>query len=399
MGKKKIIWLSIWTILLYITIAAYGAKIMIGMSAIFEDFDVPNFLNRLALLFYGVILFLFLLYHKYDKSVLGIGVVQVLVVFALLDFSGGVFSGRAMQEILFKDGILVLSIITYMVAYNLYQRFPRDSVVLQLSAIFIVVALCAEYLVLGNGLRITFNHSALHLGIVYVPLIFAPLLLLNNNKLSWLCFLLILYVLFDSGKRGGLFATIGGLLLYYYYMKGKISKSKKLIVAFVIALIALFAGGTVMDYLSDNTMMEQIVHGTDSTDYSSGRIDIIKDVLSKYWNSDASEMMFGHGLGSVADYTREGVSAHNDFVEILFDFGILGLISLLLFFISFANQIRRISKHDNNMKGIYVNAFIVALLMSTVSHIFIYQYLCFFTFTWGALSGTYKQIQIERRKR
>ena len=398
MGKKKTIWLAFWILVLYITMAAYGAKIMIGMSVVFEEFDVPSFLNRGAILFYGVVLFLLFLYHKYDNSVFGFGLFQALLFFTFLDFTSGILNERPLQENLFKDGILVLSILTYILAYNLYLMYPREGLILQLSAIIVVIALCAEYLVLSNGLRITFNHSSLHLGIVYIPLIFAPLLLLNNNKFSWLCIILILYVLFDSGKRGGLFDTIGGLLLYYHNIRGTIKMSKKLLAGLIFVLVILFAGGVVIEYMTDSTMIEQIVHGTDSSDYSSGRIDIMKDVLYKYWNSDAVGIFFGHGLGSVAEFSKEKVSAHNDFVEILFDFGIFGLISLLLFFLCFAKQVRRIPKRENKLKGTYMYALVVALLMATVSHIFIYQYLCLFTFTWGALSGTYKQIQINQRK-
>lgn len=400
MGYKSNTKKSFLLILLYLTIATFSIKIMIGMTAVFEEFAVSDLVNKGANLFYIAIIGIWLAYHKLDKSSLGLGTMQFLLVFIFLDFFVKSFNGSSTQETLYREIPLFLSIFTYIVAYNLYLRYPYEKSLLSYAAIGITIVLCVEYLILSNGLRVTFNHSSLRLGIAYVPLIFTPLLLFNDkNKLKWACFLIIAYILIDSGKRGGLVAVIAGLLLYLSYSSSTIKKSKKIRITIIVSLVLIVFGNAIFEYLSNSEMYERLLNGSEDSDYSSGRVGIYKEVLSKYWDSGLSGLFFGHGLGSVQNFTKQGFTAHNDFIEALFDFGLIGFISYLIFYWSFIRQIVRINYKQ--IKGVYVYTFTLMFLLSIFSQIFIYQYLCLFTFVLGALSGTHCQVEqrINKKRR
>ena len=396
--RKKKFRESFMLIVVFITMAMFSIKIMVGMISLFEEIPIPNIINRGALLFYICLFLYFIFNHKFDKSFLGFGTLQFIICFIIIDFLLYLYNGGALYDYLYRDFPLVLSLITYIVSYNLYLKYPRDSILLQYVAIALVLILCAGYFVISNGIRFSLEHFSLRLGIAYIPLLFTPLLLLNKNKVSLICFLVVGYVVIDSGKRGGLIALLVGLVLFYLVIKQSISKTKNIRIILLLTLAILF----IEAFLPENTivtdMLDRLIHGSEDSDYSSGRVSIYTEVLNKYFNSDPVGLLFGHGLGSVDKISKEGLSAHNDFIEALFDFGFIGFVSYLMFYIYYLRQIFLTSKKDKYVEAVLTYSFLIVLFLSVFSQIFIYQYLCLFTFTWGAISGSLKQEVIRHHK-
>lgn len=399
MKQKKQYFLSILLVILFLTMTAFSMKIMVGMISIFEEFDVPNFLNRGALMFYCVLLLSFILYHKFDKSILGYGVFQFLVLFLLLNCMAGLSSNINSYDLLYSNLSLGLAILTYFVGFNLYSRSSRDSVILPYLAVLVTVGLCTEYYIISNTMRNDLNHTALMLGISYVPLILTPLLILNNNKLSWISFLLVGYVLIDSGKRGGIISLVFGLFSYYLCIKESIRNTKRIKIMLIIVLVVTLFWSLLFEFIDNAVFFDRLFHGSDDSDYSSGRLDIYSDTLSRYFDSDMWGMLLGHGLGSVAKVSKFGVTAHNDFIESLYDFGIVGFMSYLFFYISFIKQTFSISGQNRKMKGVFIYTLTLTFFLSTFSQIIVYQYLCLFTFAWGAISGARQQDSFSARIR
>lgn len=387
--------LSFLLVIFFMTMAAFSMKIMIGMISLFEEFPVSNFLNRGAQLFYFSILLIVLFYHRFDESILGFGVSQFLFLFLVLNCLVGVSAENWASNLVYGTLSLGLAIFTYFVGFNMYFRVSRESKLLEYLTIIATIGLCAEYLIVSSTMRIDFNHTALTLGISYIPLIFTPLLLLNHNKLSPAIFLLVGYVLIDSGKRGGIIALVLALLFYYFTIKKSI-ESAKIIRVMIIAIIAIvLLWGMLSEFVENTEFFNRLLHGSEDSDYSSGRLDIYSDTLSKYFDSDIEGMFLGHGLGSVAKVSKFGATAHNDFIEALYDFGIVGLFSYIFFYFSFIKQTFSISKQNRKMKGVFVYTLSLTFFLSTISQIIVYQYLCLFSFTWGAISGARQQEQLQ----
>lgn len=389
---------SILLIVIFITMIMFSIKIMIGMISLFEEVPIPNILNKGSILFYIFLFLYFIFNHKFDKSFLGFGTRQFIVCFVIIDFILNLFYGGALYDYLYRDFPLVLSIITYIVAYNLYLKYPRDSIILQYVAIALVLILCGGYFVISNGIRISLEHFSLRLGIAYIPLLFTPLLLLNKNRFSILCFLVVGYVVIDSGKRGGLIALLVGVVLFYLIIKQSITKTKKIRIVFLLAIAIILFEAFLPESTIGTDMLDRLIHGSEDSDYSSGRVSIYSEVLNNYFNSDSVGLLMGHGLSAVDKISKEGLSAHNDFIEALFDFGFIGFVSYLMFYVYYIRQIFSVSKKDKYIEAVLTYSFIIVLFLSVFSQIFIYQYLCLFTFTWGAISGSYKQETIMHRK-
>lgn len=378
-------------IILFAAMVAFSMKVMLGMISLFEEFDVPTMVNRGAHLFYIILILILCFYHRFDKSLLSSGVTQFLIIFLVLNIFSGFIENTKASELTYGNLSLTLAVVTYFVGYNLYLNYPKDGKLLQYLTIVSTLALCAEYFVISNTMRFDYNHTALNLGIAYLPLFLTPLLLLNNNKISWLCFVVIAYIIVDSGKRGGLVALLLSLVIYYASISRFVSKKNKILLISFGLIVTLISAFFFSDFFLTSEYVDRLLHGSEDSDYSSGRFLIYSDVISKYFDSDFIHWFLGHGLGSVAKYSKFDTTAHNDFIEAIFDFGIIGFISYVYFYVTFLLQTLKIPNKEIKLKGVFVYTLSLAFFISSFSHIFIYQYLCLFTFTWGAISGTRRQ--------
>ena len=96
-----------------------------------------------------------------------------------------------------------------------------------------------------------------------------------------------------------------------------------------------------------------------------GRSDIALQVLYNFWNhSSLSEMLLGHGTNAVAKTINIG--AHNDFLETLYNYGLIGI---GFFFLFWYNLIKNISYLENGSeeKKAYVISLIVFFVCCMVS--------------------------------
>ena len=82
-------------------------------------------------------------------------------------------------------------------------------------------------------------------------------------------------------------------------------------------------------------------------DEGSGRTELYDVILNSFSNSSFISQMFGHGYRSVISIL-DGVPAHNDFLEILYDFGIVPLTVYVIILLKFVRLcFYRLMRHHN----------------------------------------------------
>ena len=107
-----------------------------------------------------------------------------------------------------------------------------------------------------------------------------------------------------------------------------------------------------------------------------GRIEIYTNIIHHYIDSNFTEQIFGHGYRSVR-YINNGLLAHNDFLQLLYDGGVLGVLlymALWFFFIRIAIKNWRRRKQFGNVFSVYISTLALYFTLSMMN-CFIYSYM------------------------
>ena len=266
-------------------------------------------------------------------------------------------------------------------------------IIQQMAALFIVlfVLLYLVSFVLVPASDDPWNiYHAQYVNSIYYSVLMLPFVLSSKKKTLYIVLVLICCLL--SRKQGAFLAFfIGGTVSYLLYKKvdGNDSFSLKKSVQFLfLSILILFAYHKLSDYLSEN-----ILYGffTITEDGGNGRLDIYQNILSTINQSSLFEILFGHG-GYNAVNTEFGISAHNDFLEVMYDYGAIGLLlycSISIFFIALLIEMYR--KRSSELPA-FSYALIAFFTISFVSHLlFILKYAMLLFAYFGMVVSTEKQ--------
>lgn len=193
----------------------------------------------------------------------------------------------------------------------------------------------------------------------FVPLI--PLLFLTNMKNNMKLYLMMtiaLVVVFGM-KRGAILITV---ILVIYFIRGLLVHQKKKNIAAIIVIV--IAGVYYINKLySENYFFQARVEETLEGN-SSGR-DVIYANYYNYYVNRTSQAEFLLGKGSFATVEVFGQYAHNDWLEIAIDMGLIGVICYLIYWLFFALEWR--SFKDKETKMVFTSIMIIYFLESLFS--------------------------------
>ena len=180
-----------------------------------------------------------------------------------------------------------------------------------------------------------------HLMTSYYPMFLLPLVLIHPSKaVRYLSILLITFVIFSSVKRGGLVALVIALIVYILSKERIQSRGITSLLYAILALVALggiFMFFTTTEYGGVIERMESI-----QDDGGSGRTSIWATTWGMIQNTKGLAYLIGHGFSTVFRDSPLYLSAHNDFMEAWYDFGIIGC---LLYVFSLISLSRYSIKH------------------------------------------------------
>lgn len=210
-------------------------------------------------------------------------------------------------------------------------------------------------------------------GPTYLLLLLFPLFYQEKKSAFVFRFLILTVVVIISGKRGAFLAfTIAALLSYLTNaLFNNKNRSNIFKIAFSMGAMTIIVLGLLS--INGSIMISRL--GEMQDDGGSGR-DVISEVVwESFLFSNSSEKIWGHGSNSViGDDLSNGLSAHDDFLEILYDYGIVGLVLLIIMVILVLLQaLTSIKKSSPNVQS-FLFLFFCVLIICFVSHIFIYPH-------------------------
>lgn len=208
----------------------------------------------------------------------------------------------------------------------------------------------------------------------YTLLYFLPFLLcLKKNYLRISGMVVILTALLFSLKRGGLVGFTTAIMAYWLvynfsHNKKKFSFGTFLLSFFVIVAFIYFY--IYFDEMTGNLLSTRFQNIQD--DGGSGRLDIYSVVWSHIKDSSFSKLLFGHGWNAVKMECGLNRSAHNDFLEILYDFGIIVFAIYILFYVSFFKLVISLVKVRSFYAAPLCATLVLVFANSMVSHVIYY---------------------------
>lgn len=175
-------------------------------------------------------------------------------------------------------------------------------------------------------------------GYFFVALIPYTFLWKKNKIFSMGILMVLLYFIIQSSKRGALIVGAMGLIIFIFYHL-YIIKSKKIFqnLIFTISgflIVILFLYNT---YINNEFLINRLA-GIDEG--GSGRNIIYWNLWNNWYESNSFlRYLFGFGFVSTILYSGTGNLAHNDWLEVLTNFGLIGVVIYIGLFISIISYI------------------------------------------------------------
>lgn len=167
-------------------------------------------------------------------------------------------------------------------------------------------------------------------GYLFVSLL--PLIYFYRNK-PWVQYVLLsILIAFTvySMKRGAILTTLLCSIFFFWDKTKNVHTSKKILVL-TIFMILVGIGSQLIEVLySQSDFFQKRVSDTLEGN-SSNRDLIVSSLLSKYANGNPLSWLFGFGAN--ATIRDIGIEAHNDWVEVLYNQGLLGFCAFINFWI------------------------------------------------------------------
>ena len=276
----------------------------------------------------------------------------------------------------------------FSIAYRVGLQYPemiKKAAPVLACSIIIYAALFTQVKLFSAGRGIPLISTA------YYTLFFLPFALLSEKKvIKWGGTVLVLYTLLLCMKRTGFIAFVAGIVIYILveYSSAPKGSKKRAFVLFggLLALTAMYF------FIMENTRGTfSVIDRLLSTGQTSneGREDVWSAVISMIRYSDIIALIFGHGFDTVIENSPLALSAHYDFLEVIYDYGVSGLLLYLTFYKRLWNGFIKMYRQGSELAAPMSFTFVTAFVVSLFSHLIIFPtYFLGFCLFWGLAMGS-----------
>ena len=223
------------------------------------------------------------------------------------------------------------------------------------------------------SLQEEFTNNSGYLFLAIIPL----LLLLKKTFVQYLLLLLCVIFIVAAMKRGAILILMISLPFFFHYTLKGISLTKKILVFSLIAasvLVAVYYVSYMMetsDYF--NARIDQTIEGD-----ASNREDMYPHLLRQiFYFATPLQFLFGRGAWATLEVSNN--FAHNDWLEIGVNQGLLGVVMYLIYWVSFFVSVKRLNCNTLERKALtvlMVILFVKTMFSMSYDSIPIYMTLC-----------------------
>lgn len=236
--------------------------------------------------------------------------------------------------------------------------------------------------ILGIGV-LYFGQSLIAFGfesasnMVYFLILAIPMLIATtNSKYHLMLLLLTTGAALVSLKRSMMLAMVLFWFVYFgVYCIRKYGILRSLLLASIIAIAGVYSFEYV-DSLSGNNITARM----ESDDVTNGRDNIYDYTLLMIYNMDTQQKIFGSGHGAVKRDSILDISAHNEWLEIIYDYGYIVLFLYVILWFYMIWKWYMLWRKDSKYFIPYTLCICIWGVMSMVSQLLVYNSYVYYLF-------------------
>lgn len=264
---------------------------------------------------------------------------KVLTSLILLNIFGFIFTAEYGNELHFN---MFKSILTSLLPFYPFYYFTQRGVLKEKKLIvffllIFIISVLGFYRNQEVELFSTVNENKVNnFSYVFVYLIPYVFLFKQRKVLSTISMTVLLFFIILGAKRGAFITGTIGMIYFIYYQLSIVKKKNRLKGYFITIIGVLVLLNFFNDFYLNNDLLQKRLKGI-STEGGSGRDIIYANIFDSWYKSDSFiNLLFGFGFASSLQLSGVQVYAHNDWLELLSNFGLLGIIVyIILFFAAF----------------------------------------------------------------
>lgn len=202
---------------------------------------------------------------------------------------------------------------------------------------------------------------------VYYVLCLLPLMMICFRKYQMIPLFLCGVAILISGKRTGI--IVYAMMVFVYYLLISIQSHsvwtylKSVLKLLLFAVAFVFMLRLVNSAFNTHllTRLTRIITENDS----SGRYERWKQILRSFQNTNLRHWITGFGNGAVSK--RFSGNAHNDFLEILYDYGVFAVLFYGLFYVAWAGELLQMLRDGYEYAPQFAMCIMVSLGLASFS--------------------------------
>ena len=349
-----------------------------------KTYDIPFANDKIRLICYsllGAMSGLFILYYLYQQK----GIVNTKrVSFAVVIYYICTLAMLFMHSNITSEILLLCSMVpfAFFISYYGFLNSNKTEEIIRVQCIiFVVVWLLFMY----NKLFLHQAGAGKLNSVFYVVLLLPFILSLDNQ--FWVKVLMgfMMVAVVFSMKRTAVVIVVLAVLAFLWF---KDSHNRARVVKIAVALLVMLLAIVVIQ----NRIGIDIIGKFEamSEDGGSGRAGMYSVLLGLVFDRSPFQFLFGDGYYAVINIIGE--TAHNDFLEILFDFGLFGFILYLFIYFCLLKSFISMKRLGYKYCAQFLVSIIIFGIMSMLSHvIMIPSYMMYICMFWGLILADFEQ--------
>lgn len=223
---------------------------------------------------------------------------------------------------------------------------------------------------------------------IYFLLLPTPVLMLRQNaKMQYNILLFVSFFALMSMKRSMMLSVaLCWVILLFSNMFKKGKKSMAILLS-VLIIGSVYTFWGIVDNLTHGGLSARTTD-YEKDDITNGREGIYLLTIDMISRSSNDHLLLGHGHNGVKSDSRLEISAHNEFLEIIYDYGIIGLLVYLALWIYVVRQWLYHFRKNSNYFIPYTLSICIFAVMAMVSQLVIYvSYFLYLVMFWGMVQA------------